>query len=183
MDISKILKALSDNLKGKAKTPIVVGGWAINLLGHARQTLDFDFMILEDDFEKITDILNELGYVQSIKTPMFARFEPKIKSDTQSPYMDCLFADKNTYGKLTAGGKKIDVLGAEFILPSPIHIIAMKLHALKYSDSSERTRDFDDIIALLEIYKIDISEKSDFENICKKYGTDEILNKLRNALS
>lgn len=183
MDIADILKALSDRLKGKAKTPIVVGGWAINLLGHARQTLDFDFMILENDFEKIAAILNELGYAQSLKTPMYARFESKIKSDTETPYMDCLFADKNTYDKLTAGGKKIDIMGAEFILPSPIHAIAMKLHALKYSDSPRQAKDFDDIIALVEIYKIDISEKSDFENVCKKYGTDEILNRVRNALS
>lgn len=33
---------------------------------------------------------------------------------------------------------------------------------------------------LIEIYNINTSENSDFEKVCKKYGTNEILREIRN---
>jgi len=99
------------------------------------------------------------------------------------PYIDCLFADDNTYKKLISDGQSIHIEGTEFILPVPHKIIAMKLHALKYSQKNSRPNDLTDIVALIKIHEIDVSEKSIFEELCRKYGNDEILNKVRNAIS
>lgn len=176
--LEKTIKKLGKKFSGVVSTPIVIGGWAVNLLGMARQTLDFDFMILEDDFDKVQIIFNELGYTITAKTAMFVRF--KSNNEELFPVYDCLFADKNTYAKLCDAGQKRNIFGTEFILPDPMHIIAMKLHALRYGSNDRKNRDLGDIKALTDIHKIDIGKNSDFEQLCHKFGTPEILRELRN---
>ena len=70
MHLEDALKSLGKKLKNKVSTPIVVGGWAINLLGYPRQTIDFDFMILEDELDKFETCLRDAGFTQTIKTSM-----------------------------------------------------------------------------------------------------------------
>lgn len=179
MKIENALRLLGEKFKGIVSTPIVVGGWAINFLGYPRQTIDFDFMILEDESEKAEVALREIGFVQTIKTNMYTRFENISSKDGNLPYLDCLFADRNTYDKIAASGKNIDIFGTTFILPCPMHIIAMKFHAIKYSTGS-RNKDFEDIMNLIRMYNIDTSKNSELEAICKKYGNEKILKDIRN---
>jgi len=172
----KIIKKLGDNLAGRIKTPIIVGGWAINLHGFPRQTIDFDFMIYEEEFDIISQALLKLGYYQTVKTELYARFE----SDSNDSYLyfDCLFADKNTYNKLSSYGKLIKIYNTEFILPCPMHIIAMKLHALKHGSHDREYKDFNDILSLIRIYDIDISNKSELEELCLKFGNRKLYTKI-----
>lgn len=172
------IHGLGAMLNGEIKTPIVVGGWAVNLLGMPRTTLDFDFMIFEDEFDKLALSLHKLGYRQIIKTSLYARF--KFDENNSLPYIDCLFADEGTYNKIVSAGKKVDIFGTQFILPTPLHIIAMKLHAVKYGEKHRFRKDYNDILALIEIHSIDTSPKSEFAEICNKYATEEIYLRIRN---
>lgn len=172
------IHGLGAMLNGKIKTPIVVGGWAVNLLGMPRTTLDFDFMILEDEFDEFALSLQKFGCHQIIETRLYARF--KFEENNLLPYIDCLFADEGTYNKIASAGKKVDIFGTEFILPTAMHIIAMKLHALKYSEKHRFAKDYNDILALIEIHSIDTSPKSEFAEICNKYATEEIYRRIRN---
>ena len=149
-----VINKLGANLKGKVKTPIIVGGWAINLHGYPRQTIDFDFMIFEEEFDIVSEAFIKLGYIRTIRTELYARFESE--SSESYLYFDCLFADKSTYEKLSSSGKSVKIFSAEFILPCPMHIIAMKLHALKYGSNEREYKDFSDILSLIRIYDIDI---------------------------
>ncbi len=176
--LEHIIHDLGEMLRGKIKTPIVVGGWAINLLGMPRTTLDFDFMIFEEEFDELALSLQKLGYKQIIKTTLYARF----KSDENNilPYIDCLFADEGTYSKIVSAGKKVDIFGTEFILPTALHIIAMKLHAVKHGEKHRFAKDYNDILALIEIHFIDTSPKSEFAEMCDKYANKEIYRRIRN---
>lgn len=178
--LKETIRILGESLNASSiSTPIIVGGWALNFLGMVRQTLDFDFMIFEDEFETIASVLEKAAYRQIIRTELYARFEST--ADSPMPYIDCLFADKNTYEKIVSGGKKVYIFNTEFILPKAMHIIAMKLHAVKYGERYRKGKDFNDIISLIELYNIDISEGSEFESICKKYGNEDILRRIRNG--
>ena len=176
--LEETINKLGKKFKGKVSTPIIVGGWAVNLLGMARQTLDFDFMIREEDFNLVKAIFSDLSYRLTAKTSLFARFESENKDSY--PVYDCLFADNSTYRKLYDAGKAMDIFGAEFILPDPLHVIAMKLHALKYGSKDRKNKDLGDIQALIDIYKISINPNSDFEELCLRFGTPGILKELRN---
>ena len=114
--LEKIIFNIGKQLNDKISTPIVVGGWAINLLGFSRNTLDFDFMIFEDEFKIVADIMKDLDYTIMVKTAMYARFSSII--DKETPYIDCLFANKDTYTKLVKSGEVSDLFGAKFILPN-----------------------------------------------------------------
>ena len=171
-----IINKFGRMLQGKVNTPIVVGGWAINLHGYPRQTIDFDFMIFEEEFDVIVDVFNKLGYNQTVKTDLYARFESE--SNESYLYFDCLFVDLSTYNKISKTGKSVKIYETEFILPCPMHIIAMKLHGLKYGTSARSFKDFNDIISLIIIYKIDVSLNSELELACIKYGNKEIYNRI-----
>ncbi|MBI2251983.1 MAG: hypothetical protein HYU63_04450 [Armatimonadetes bacterium] len=176
----KSIKILGKNIKGKSNIPILIGGWAVNMLGIPRQTVDFDIMIPEEDFGIISEVLDKIGYKEVIKTGIHARFKAKQNSYFTLPFIDCLFADIKTYSILKNQGKKINIFGSEFILPDVKHIIAMKLHALKYRKGIEENKDINDIITLIKIHNLDISTGSEFYNFCLKYGSKNILRKILN---
>jgi Aminoglycoside-2''-adenylyltransferase len=177
--LESIIRAVGKKLNGKVSTPIVVGGWAVNLLGQARATIDFDFMIFEDEFKIVADIMHSVGYRQTVKTGLYARFESADNSELA--YFDCLFANRHTYDKLVQTGKEVDIFGAKFILPEVLNIIAMKLHAVKYGNPQRFAKDFNDIIALIEINNIDISS-SIFMMLCEKYGNNDIYRRITDAV-
>ena len=177
--VENIICRVGERFKGKISTPLVVGGWAVNLLGFARATIDFDFMIFEEEFKLVAEILNSVGYQQTIKTTLYARFESK--TNVALPYFDCLFANRQTYDKLVKTGKEVDLFGAKFILPEVLHIIAMKLHALKYGNSQRFSKDFNDIIALIEINNIDVLS-SVFMILCEKYGNDDLYRRIKDVV-
>ncbi|MEA2012433.1 MAG: hypothetical protein U9O87_05015 [Verrucomicrobiota bacterium] len=175
-----IIQQLGEVLKDKISIPIVVGGWAVNYLGYTRNTLDFDIMIFEDDFSLIEKQLAKIGYQKAIQTELYARFF--VKNNDQIPYIDCLFADKQTYDKICLKGKKIDIFGMKYILPKVEHIIAMKLHALYYGREYRLGKDFGDIVTLIEIHNMGVSEESEFYLLCEKYADKKIYREIKNAV-
>jgi hypothetical protein len=177
--LENIIAEFGRELNGKISTPIIVGGWAVNLLGFPRNTLDFDFMIYEEEFDAVVATMKKVDYILAVKTSLYARFQSKEKN--KMPYIDCLFANKNTYDKLAKAGTAIDIFGTRFILPEAIHIIAMKLHAVKHGEKHRLWKDFNDIISLIEIHNIDVSSSSEFAKLCSRYADDEIYERIINA--
>ena len=176
--LKTILNRLAEEFNGKLSTPILVGGWAVNHLGFPRTTIDFDFMILEDEFSTVFNAMSKVGFEMAVRTNLYARF--KYDENNILPYIDCLFADEGTYNKIVSDGKKVDIFGTEFILPTAMHIIAMKLHAVKHGEKHRFAKDYNDILALIEIHSIDTSPKSKFAEMCNKYATGEIYRRIRN---
>ncbi len=177
--LENIISEMGKELNGKISIPIVVGGWAVNLLGFPRSTLDFDFMIFEDEFESVATALRKSNYNLAVKTPLYARFQSE--TNTEMPYIDCLFANKSTYDKLVSAGKMVNIFGVDFILPDVMHIIAMKLHAIKYGDGYRDGKDLIDTVSLIEIHNIDISKNSLFAELCDRYADAEIFKRIKDA--
>ncbi len=174
--VANVAKALND----VGAPPILVGGWAVNQLGFVRNTIDFDFMILEDKFNIVSSVLGGEGYTVAIKTSLYARFQCKDDEDCQ--YIDCLFANLSTYEKLKAESTSIELFDTQFLLPKPLHIIAMKLHAVKHGGLHRGSKDFDDIVMLIEIHDIDILQESEFKAMCERYADNDIYKRIKNEV-
>jgi hypothetical protein len=158
--------------------PILVGGWAVNHLGHTRNTMDFDLMILEDDAVKLHTYLEKAGFHLLFRNPeLFAKYRHSHEKIFE---LDILFTDKITYEKLKSDSSEIKVGKIECLLPAPMSLIAMKLHAIKSSFETRFPKDFPDIVALSDLYGIDVSSEP-FKQHCLKFGNKKIYELILNT--
>ena len=140
----------------------------------SRHTADVDFLISEEDFPKVRDLLEKAGYRLKIFEKIFTRF---ISDDFHLMDVDFLFVDGNTLSQIVQEGEKIQIIGKEFIVPSLEHLIALKLHAIRFNPKNRGYRDLPDIIDLIRINKINAKTER-FKNLCLKYGTRELYDKI-----
>ena len=153
---------------------VLIGGFAVNYYKVTRQTADVDFLITKEDYEKILSLLEEEGLKQDYAQEVFARFS------SQKSYLmdiDFMFVDKETLDKIIKEGKKISIAGQKFIVPSLNHLIALKLHAIKYNPKIREYKDLLDIIELIKVNHMDV-KTNEFRDLCLKYGTEELYKRI-----
>jgi len=127
--MSVFFEAIHAVLTEAGTKPILVGGWAVNLLGYARNTIDFDLMILESDFKKLDPCLKKVGFKLLFCNPeLFAKYKHPNDKILE---LDILFTDRTTYAKLTSDSTEAKVGNIDCFVPSPMSLIAMKLHSIK----------------------------------------------------
>ena len=95
--------------------------------------------------------------------------------------VDFMFVDRDTLTKILNESQEIEIAKQKFLVPSLNHLIALKLHSTKYNPKLRLSRDLPDIINLININKINFKDK-EFKDLCLKFGTDEIYNKILEAL-
>ena len=155
---------------------VLIGGFAINFYNVTRQTADVDFLITQDDFDKIKKQLQEHGYKEDTVEKVFARY----KSDAMKLMdLDFMFIGKETLDKMIKEGKEITIAGQKFLVPSLLHLIALKLHSIKYNPELRVLKDLPDIMSLIKENNLDI-KSTEFKEICLKYGTEELYRKIIN---
>jgi hypothetical protein len=168
-----IFHLLSTEFKKAKISCVLIGGFAVNYYGATRHTADVDFLISTEDSEKASKLLRKAGFKQSVSQDVFARF-----GDNRSYFMDIdfMFVDKETLGEITREGKKAKVAGKEFIVPSLNHLIALKLHSIKFNPIRELT-DLPDVVRLIQVNKVNVLS-SGFKELCLKYGTKELYDRI-----
>ena len=153
---------------------VLIGGFAVNHYKVSRSTADIDFLITKEDFENIFPLLKRQGFKIDYQQAVFARLlaeKPGLMD------VDFMFVDKETLDKIVKEGKVVSISGEKFIVPSLNHLIALKLHAIKYNPKIREYRDLADIMELIRINKVDVQDV-EFKNLCLKYGTKELYNKI-----
>lgn len=172
MNKPTVFHLISELSKEKGVSCILIGGFAVNYYKVSRQTADVDFLITEEDFKKIIVVLEAAGYKQDFgQAKVFAHF----KSSDQAALMDVDFmlVNKETFAGMIKEGKHVQIAGEEFIIPSINHLIALKLHSLKYNFKLRENKDLPDIISLIKINQLDYKSQ-EFKALSLKYGTEEI---------
>ncbi len=165
---------ISDISKKTGISCILVGGFAVNFYKVSRQTADVDFLISKEDFEKILALLEAEGYRQDQAQEVFTRLK-STKSNLLD--IDFMFVDKETLDKIINDSRETSIAGQKFMVPSLNNLIALKLHSIRYNPKLRENRDLPDIINLIRINKIDVKSQ-DFRQLCLKYGSEEIYNKI-----
>ena len=159
----------------KRKIPyVLIGGFAVNYYKVTRQTADVDFLITQEDFDKIIGLLKKEGFKQDYAQEVFTRLT------SEKPYfmdLDFMFVDKETLDKIIKEGKEASIAGQKLIVPCLNHLIALKLHAIKYNPKIREYKDLADIIELIKANNIDVKDNV-FKALCLKYGTEELYRKI-----
>lgn len=169
MDYAKAFHIVAKASKRSSVPCVLIGGFAINFYKVTRNTLDIDFLITKDDFDKIRGALIDAGYSEEFATDVTIRFSSK----KDSLDIDFMIVDAQTREKILEDGKTTEVVGEKLVIPSIYHLIALKLHAIKCNPKNREWKDLPDIIRLIQMNKIDHRKKS-FKDLCLKYGTSEI---------
>ena len=87
--------------------------------------------------------------------------------------VDVLLVDPSTFDKLQARSLVYRVGEAEMRVPCLLHLIALKLHAMKNSPRRE-LKDLADIVELLQGNPDSVS-REDLAAACEQYGPDGVL--------
>lgn len=175
MDYAKAFHLVARASKDSGVPCVLIGGFAINFYKVTRGTLDIDFLITKEDFEKIKGALLAAGYSQDFATDIAVRFSNK--KDVLD--IDFMIVGPATRSKIVNDGREVEVVGEKLIIPSIEHLIALKLHAIKANPKNRLWKDMPDIINLVRKNNIDV-RRSDFRKICLKFGNQEIYRNILN---
>lgn len=178
MDERSVFHLITDITHEQGVSCVLIGGFAINHYRVTRQTADVDFLITKEDYDKIAGLLEKAGYKKAILQENFVQLQSNRLSLLD---VDFMFVDQETLTKIMKEGERFKIVGQTFIVPSLYHLIALKLHSIKYNPKIRLTKDLPDIINLIRINKIDINEKR-FKELSFKFGTEEIYNKIVEAV-
>ena len=172
---------LAANAGAEGLEAVLVGGNAINLYEYFRTTFDVDLLVRETDAERWLSYFQGHGYAQYHRTPNFIRLHFKASPAEALP-VDLMLVDTGTFGKILAASRRSDIgNGRNLLIPSPLHLIAMKLHALRNPKRVENGIDLQDVKYLIKKTKIDTSSK-EFIQVVQRYATDAIRTRIFHEL-
>lgn len=174
MTYPTIFHLIADVVNKAGISCILIGGFAVNYYKVTRHTADVDFLITKEDFDKIIGLLEKEGFKQDYTQEVFARLtggEPYLMD------LDFMFVDRDTLEKILKEAKEVSIAKQKFLVPCLNHLIALKLHAIKYNPAVREYRDIPDIIQLIRVNKVD-AKNPEFRELCLKYGTQELYNKI-----
>jgi hypothetical protein len=153
---------------------MIIGGLSLQAHNYTRQTIDCDCMIRLCDLEAFRAGVAPAGYTEAGRTQAFARFSHR---DRSSPPMDVMLVDDATFEKVWAASFEYDWSSARLRVPALLHLVALKLHAVK-NNPERLLKDFADIQELFAANTSVITE-ADLLSICQRYGPPESFRILR----
>jgi hypothetical protein len=172
-----IFKILASIFKKHAVQGVLVGGYAVISYKIQRSTFDIDFMVTNDDYKKIESDMFNLGYSIFNKTDAFVQLRGNKQGLRD---LDFLLGDGATVQGLLSKGRNIVIAGESFIVPSPLHLIAMKLHSLT-GNSYRELKDFPDIVQIMMANQID-PQSLEIKSLFNKYHAMEIYERVIKAI-
>jgi hypothetical protein len=92
-----------------------------------------------------------------------------------------MLVDESTFEKLWVEARVLNFAGVSFRAPKSLHLIALKLHALKNPARAARGKDLPDIIQLMRIAEVDLADP-ELEGILKRYADDRTIDLLRRLI-
>ncbi|MGA8660314.1 MAG: hypothetical protein WB586_29700 [Chthoniobacterales bacterium] len=153
---------------------LVIGGHAVVLHGHLRNTFDLDLLVADSKLAAARAALTNLGYGSYFETDAFLQ----LQAPENLPPLDLMIVDDQTFGRIetTANQKVLD--GQPIRIPDVLRLIALKLHATR--DTARRTTetDWQDVAGLLLATNRSL-EDSELRTIISQYGGSEALTEIR----
>ena len=153
---------------------ILIGGQALGARGYQRMTLDLDFMVTEQDYEKLKPAVVERGYREFVRTDVTAKM--RAASDELID-IDFVFVDPATFSGVQRESREENFGDCKLWVPKAEHLIAMKLHAVKQQPQLREFKDLNDIVELIKANRID-AKSGAFKSLCLKFGTEPLYKKI-----
>lgn len=154
---------------------LLIGGNALILLGHIRNTVDLDLLVPESTRSEWLDLMRELGYRFLHGVSAFAQFEPPEPGGTP---VDLMFVEEATWQKLWTDSREMDLAGQRVYLPRPEYLVALKLHAASSHTRTNPEIDWGDIRHIVRICQLD-PDDDPFRALILRYGGEDALAKIK----
>lgn len=149
---------------------LLIGGHAVIQHGYQRLTVDVDLLCRAAQRGEWSGVVEPYGYKMYSEANAFTQFA----GEPGWPKVDLMFVDDETFEKL----RKESVRKGILHVPSPRHMVALKLHAAKSPTRSEPEKDWGDVEALVKLHRLD-PDDPDFRDIILRYGGEESLARIR----
>ena len=175
--ILELIERLTEEATKRKLDFLVIGGQAMSHLGYQRLTLDIDFMGHEETRTAWEDLMTHYGYSMSVRT---AAFDQYIHPAPEWPQVDIMFVDDRTWEKMRDETLEKSQGRVVVHVPSPRHMVALKLHSANSPQRSEPEKDWLDIDALVRTHQLDLSDP-DFEKLILRYGGEKSLQRLKST--
>jgi len=172
-----VMQLISDGLKAGDVSALLIGGHSLPAFGYQRQTVDLDCLMATPEADVLHEVLTNAGYSETERTDIFVRYShPSVHLLD----VDVMLVDRSTFDKLEAKSLVYRAGGTEMRVPCLLHLIALKLHALKNNPKRE-LRDLSDIVELLQMNPKTV-EREDLVAVCEQYGPDGIMGRIEKYL-
>jgi hypothetical protein len=153
---------------------VVIGAHAVAAHGFARATSDFDVLTSRKQREDWLKVMTNLGYSQFHDGGNFLQFTSSTANEWN---IDLMLTDESTFTKIVTSAQKATIGGSVVRIPTLDHLIALKLHALKFGRTSRFLKDLDDVINLIVANKVDV-HGADFKQLVEQFGTTDLYEQL-----
>jgi predicted nucleotidyltransferase len=170
---------INDKAKQRGLEFLVIGGHAFNYYCEPRTTLDVDLLVRKEDRSKWCELLSAEGFKIVNDADNFVQFSPPYGVEWR---LDLMLVNAATFAKLRSKSRVASLLGIDACLPDPEHLIALKLHALRHGHADRFSKDFNDVVFLLQNAAIDPRSES-FRKLAEQFGTPEIYEQLLKRFS
>lgn len=150
---------------------VVVGGHAVNAFGYFRTTLDADFMICVDDRDAWRGVFEALGYRWQMETEAFIKLKPSGDRSDRLP-VDVMLVESDTFSRIRAEAREMQFGRTRLPTPKPLHLIALKLHAMRNPERLRTGKDLMDVLHLIRTCGID-PRGADFLGALDRYANEE----------
>lgn len=171
-----LFERLADAAAREGLGVLVIGGHAVNAYGYSRTTVDVDFLVAVSCFPKWRVVFESAGYRWAGQTETFARMDPPV-TDPPSLPVDVMLVSPETFERLYAERKVLNFGNAPLPVPKPLHLIALKLHAMRNPERFKKGKDLPDILNLISICQIDPKNR-EFQAVLDRYANEETRNLL-----
>jgi len=157
---------------------LLIGGHAVNTYAEPRATLDVDFLIRQEDEPHWRRMILAEGFSLHRDAGNFVQFSPPYGVNWR---LDFMLVNAATFEKLQAGSRPVSCLGIATRVPSPQHLIALKLHAMVNGPPDRFEKDFGDIVSVARSLELD-PDAAALKEIFSRYGKPEIYEQFRRRL-
>jgi hypothetical protein len=172
--VRTIFQPLANAVNSHGLRVLVVGGFGVSALSRERMTRDIDLLIATDELPRLEAILRESGYQRGTANHLVVKFHhPSLFLIP----VDVLLVNQSTLEKLWQESRQVTIEGSPLRVPKPLHLAAMKFHAMK-ENSDRLAKDGADIVSLMQAHPQEMTVEA-VEAACHTFGTPGIWRRFR----
>jgi len=161
-----IIEILIEGCLEPERSFLVIGGFAVCAHGYARETMDLDILIAKEQRDYWKELVLRNNYTVLSEHDNFIQF--KEGGPEQMP-VDFMLVNEQTFSKMHAEAIVAPLGKVTVKYPSLMHLIALKLHALKQELPHRELKDLYDVIQLVHVNQIDTGT-TEFKELCDRFG-------------
>jgi hypothetical protein len=154
---------------------LLVGGAAVQAYGYGRLTKDFDCVVAHEKSGVLGDLLEREGFAEFDRSDVAVRY----RQPETGWLIDVLAVDGRTFSKLWEKRRQVKFGEKPLQIAAPLHLIAMKLHAIKNNPA----RKFGDLVDMIELIRREHHSftREELGGICERYAISELRDTLLEA--